>query len=222
MGKPFFSIVAPFHNSEAWMAKGLDSVFSQTFEDFELIGVLDACTDGSEKVLNAYTAFTHHKKLITEYGRAGLARNDGMDAAEGEWVLFMDDDDWWIGDDAFEKIARWIRRTEETGIPMDILAFGFEWKGVGPKFNTPQHAWTAIWNKAYRREFLQKCGVRFPDWKHSDDDWFTRYVMPRAEVQYMNDVLYYYNFMREGSLTWKIEKGLLDPTIPARPEPPKK
>ena len=81
--------------------------------------------------------------------------------------------------------------------------------------NKPQQLYTAVWNKCWRREFIERIGARFPDWEHSDDDGFSRRTHPKArKIAYLNQSLYFYNFLREGSLTWQIENGLMDRTIP--------
>ena len=139
-----------------------------------------------------------------------MARNKGLDEAAGEWILFMDDDDWWMDENAFRTIAENVGKEGE-----DVLAFGFYWAGNGgDKFNRPGRLFTAIWNKAWRRSFIEEHGFRFPDWKHSDDDGFSRLTHPVARIAYMDEVLYYYNFMRAGSLTWQIQQGMLDGHIP--------
>ena len=143
--KPFFSVIVPEHNSAEFMRRGLDSIRMQTFKDYELIVVCDSCEDRTAEIAREYT----DKVFEIQAKRCGFARNKGLDEATGEWILFMDDDDW------------------------------------------------------------------FPDWKHSDDEGFSRITHHRAKIAYLDANLYYYNFMRPGSLTWQIEKGMLDGTIPA-------
>ena len=206
-GKPFFSVIVPEHNSAQFMRKGLESVRAQTFRDYELIVVCDSCGDNTAEIAREYT----DKVFEIDAKRCGFARNKGLDEARGEWILFMDDDDWWIDSMAFRKIAQKILDQDEE---FDILAFGFYWQHIGEKMNEPGGLFTAVWNKAWRREFIRLIGARFPDWIHSDDEGFSRLTHDRARIRYMYEALYYYNFMRPGSLTWQIEKGMLDPTIP--------
>ena len=205
MGAPFFSVIVPEHNSAEFMRKGLDSIRDQSFTDYELIVVCDACSDNTAEIAREYT----DKVFEIDAKRCGIARNKGMDEATGKWLLFMDDDDWWMYDQAFRIIADNIGKQDE-----DILAFGFFWKEYGNRFNTPEKLYTAIWNKAWRRSFIQEHGFRFPDWQHSDDDGFSRITHTVAKIAYLHEVLYYYNFMRAGSLTWQISTGLLDGHIP--------
>ena len=206
MSKPFFSVIVPEHNSAEFMRTGLNSIKSQIFKDYELIIVCDACTDNTAEIAREYT----DKVFEINAGSCGTARNKGMDEASGQWLLFMDDDDWWRSEFAFQIIADHVGKEDE-----DILAFGFFWAGNGgDKYNTPDHLYTAIWNKAWRKSFIDQHGFRFPDWKHSDDDGFSRLTHPVAKIAYLHSSLYYYNFMRAGSLTWQINHGLLDGTIP--------
>ncbi len=205
MGRPFFSVIVPEHNSAEFMRKGLDSIKRQTFTDYELIIVCDACTDSTADIAREYG----DKVFEIDAGRCGIARNTGLDAAQGEWILFMDDDDWWSRDDAFQIIH------DSLGAE-DVLCFGFYWPAGGDSYNTPAYQYPAIWNKAWRRSFVQEHGFRFPDWEHSDDEGFHRAAIPHAKLAFIREVLYHYNYMRPGSLTWKIEMGLLDDEIPGR------
>lgn len=203
--KPFFSVIVPEHNSAEFMRKGLDSIIRQTFTDYELIVVCDNCTDNTAQIAKEYT----DKVFEIDAKRCGFARNKGLDEATGEWILFMDDDDWFMDDNVFQIIADHVGKEDE-----DILAFGFYWPGYGDRMNSPQRLYTAVWNKAWKKEFIDRIGARFPDWLHSDDEGFSRITHKKAKIAYLNRVLYYYNFMRPGSLTWQIENGMLDGTIP--------
>ena len=213
--RPFFSVIVPEHNSMEFMDKGLESIRSQTFQDYQLIIVCDKCTDHTAvRACNWLRPGTRDRVITTEAGRCAAARNAGLDAAEGEWILFMDDDDYWMDEKAFELIAEQVRRYVRIGEEIDILAFGFYWQNIGYRYNSPQRLYTAVWNKAWKKEFIDRIGARFPDWAHSDDEGFSRLTHHRARIRYMDESLYYYNFMREGSLTWQIENGLIDGTIP--------
>ena len=197
---PFFSIIVPEHNSVEFMRKGLDSIKNQSFKDYELIIVCDSCTDNTVEIAYEYT----DKVIETDGKSAGVARNAGLDAAEGEWILFMDDDDWWLHEYAFEQLANYIK---ENNVKEDIVAFSFIFKGEG---YAKCDRWDAIWNKTYRRTFLDKGDYRFPPKDHADDHDFSAAVLPNATIKFWNMPLYYYNFMREGSLTWREKQGEFD------------
>ena len=198
MGEPFFSVIVTEHNSAAFMRKGLDSIREQSFTDYELIIVCDACEDKTAEIAREYT----DKVIEVDFRRAGLARNRGMDEARGTWILWMDDDDWWLHDEAFAMLAEAVGKNGE-----DMLAFGFIFKGKGYAPNVPGHLWPAIWNKVWRRSFIERVGARFPDWDHADDMGFANQTHGKAKVAYLDLPFYYYNYMRPGSLTWREEQG---------------
>lgn len=208
MNNPFFSVIVPEHNAEEYMRKGLDSIKAQTFTDYELIIVCDSCTDHTAEIAKEYT----DKVFEIEAGRCAHARNKGLDEAQGEWVLFMDDDDYFYDEFVFELIAEYVDPK------IDVLAFDFIWGERGYTTCTKNQVWTAVWNKAWRRDFLEEIGARFPDWAHSDDDGFNKYCLPKARVSILNMGLYYYNFLRPGSLTWQMQKGLISWDFPGRAE----
>ena len=193
---PFFSVIVPTHNAEGYIRKGLDSIRSQVFTDYELIVVCDRCTDGTAEIAREYT----DRVIEVNYGRTGPSRNAGLDAARGEWVLFMDDDDWFLHEYVFDQLAATVGENGE-----DILAFSFIFKGKGYAANVPGHLFIAVWNKCWRRSFIGD--TRFPDWDMGEDDvGFTRILHPKAKITYWDMPMYYYNYLREGSITWDLKK----------------
>ena len=199
MSNPFFSVIVPAHNSAEFIKKGLDSIKAQEFTDYELIVVLDDCRDDTDQIALLYT----DKVLITFFGKAGMARNAGLNIAEGKWILFMDDDDWFLPG-ALATIAEELKRQQD----IDILAFAFEWKGRGIGIQHSGRIYPAVWNKAWRREFIGE--ERFPDWIHTDDLGFARKMHPRARFGFLPAVLYHYEFMRPGSVSDRIRAGEYD------------
>lgn len=206
---PKLSVIVPEHNSAEWMRKGLESIRRQTFQDYQLIVICDRCEDNTYEIASGYMRLGDAVERI-DAGCCAAARNRGLELATGEWILFMDDDDWFDDDDAFRKIAERAGKEGE-----DILAFGFNWQHIGYKMPSPQRLYTAVWCKAWRREFIELVGARFPLWKHSDDEGFCRQTHHLAKIAFLNEYLYYYNFRRPGSITWQIENGMMDRTIPA-------
>ena len=199
--KPFFSVIVPQHNSAEWMRKGLASIKRQTFKDYELIIICDACEDDTAKIALGYA----DKLYTVDFHSCGKSRNKGLDEAEGDWILFMDDDDWWKDDDAFLKIHDRIIQEDD----FDVLAFGFRFGDRGDAHQNNGRLYPAIWNKAWKREFIERIGARFPEVPHSDDVGFAEATHPRARFRYLMEVLYYYNFMRPGSITQKLATGEL-------------
>ncbi len=113
------SVIVPVYN----MAAGgklnfcMDSLVAQTISDYEIIAVNDASTDSSLEILQDYEALYPEKvKVITyaENKRQGGAKNEGLKVAAGEWIGFVDSDDW-VTEDYYEKL---LARAEETGADM--------------------------------------------------------------------------------------------------------
>ena len=204
MKEPFFSVIVPCHNSAEFMRNGLDSIRDQDFQDYELLIVCDRCEDNTVDIAGEYIRpGTYDTLCLVSYGRAGMSRNAALDVARGEWVLFMDDDDWYLPG-AFQAIHDEL--TRQTNI--DILAYGFDWKDRGPTLQSKGSIKIAVWNKAWRREFIGN--ERFPDWIHTDDLGFARKMHPKARFGFLPMILYYYNFMRPGSVSDRIRAGEYD------------
>ena len=118
------SIVVPVYNTEAYLAKCLDSLLDSSCRDYEIIAVNDGSTDGSRAVLTEY--FNRYPGLIhpvdTPNGGLGHARNTGLAVAKGEWVLFVDSDDY-LTPHAIPEIFEVLKKAEQDSF--DIAVFDF-------------------------------------------------------------------------------------------------
>jgi len=94
MSKPKISVIIPIYNDELYLSDALKSVKRQTFTDFECICVNDGSTDKSEKIIDDFVKNDDRfSKINQKNGGVSAARNKGLDAANGEYVFFMDHDD---------------------------------------------------------------------------------------------------------------------------------
>lgn len=194
-----FSIIVPIHNAAEYMRRGLDSIRWQSYKDYELIIVCDACTDDSEAIAREYT----DKVYSVDFGNEGKARNYGLDHASGDWILWMDDDDWWLHQFAFDQLAMMVSKHFDQ---MDVLAFAFifqHWGYAAPLGNRG-HYWIAVWNKVWKRDFIgdTRFGEEFP----ADVGFHTRMMQKLPRIVNWDMPLYYYNYMRPGSQTWKLKE----------------
>ena len=189
-----FSIIIPAHNSENYIRKALDSIKSQTFTDYELIVVCDSCDDHTEDVAKEYGAITKR----VGYGRDGLTRNDGLGMAQGEYVLFMDDDDWWLHEYVLDQLDRKLKDNPD----IDVLCFSFifkGWKYAEPLGNSGGH-WTATWNKCWRRAFVKDCKFS-NEWSISDVTFHKQVMAKKPKILDWDMPMYYYNYLRKGSIS---------------------
>ena len=98
------SVLIPVYNTEAYLRKCLDSITNQTLQDLEIICVDDGSTDGSADILREYRRRDSRIRIVTKRnGGLPSARNAGLDAASGEYVGFVDSDDW-IEPDMFRRL----------------------------------------------------------------------------------------------------------------------
>ena len=101
-----FSIIIPVYNVEQYLRECLDSVLGQTYSDWEAICVNDGSTDGSAAILEEYVVKDKRFKIVTQpNGGLSSARNTGMEVAKGDYIVFLDSDDW-LELDALETLAK--------------------------------------------------------------------------------------------------------------------
>ena len=192
MSNPLFSIIIPSHNGIPHITKALESCASQTFRDFELIVVCDACEDNTEKVAQAYGA----KAVAVDVHRDGLARNAGIDIATGDWILFLDDDDWWLHEYVLQMLSDLLKDPND----YDIIFFSIIYKGRGYYQQTASHYEKFAAGHCIRRSFIGN--TRFSSKQFgSDYDFFNGLLAKKPWCAFWSMPLYYYNHMRPGSLT---------------------
>lgn len=187
-----FSIIIPAHNAEGHIYRALESIKQQTFRDFELIVVCDRCEDLTDEVAEEYGS---DKVIHVDFGNDGLTRNAGLAAASGDWVLFMDDDDWFLHEFVLREIYEHLGN-------FDILLFGFIFKhiGVARPVRFMNTIWPSVWNKCYRRDFIKD--HEFHNIKYESDlDWTRRLFEKDPVCEILDEPLYYYNYLRPGSLS---------------------
>jgi CDP-glycerol glycerophosphotransferase len=182
---PRFSFIVSVHNSETFLPECLDSILAQSFDDFEVVAVDDASTDGSVEVLRHYAATDPRVRVIQLRKNlgAGGARNAALKEATGDYVWCLDSDDWIVPG----ALAAVERELEARG--SEVLLFG--WLRAYPDGSrvacseqrvleaAPRsftlHEWPRAieihhmpWNKVVRRELVERTGFQFPEGWHQD------------------------------------------------------
>ena len=187
------SIIIPVYNQEELIIKCLDSIPIR--EDIEIIVIDDASTDKTkENVKNYMNKETKAIMLIenkTNKG-VGVSRNEGIDESKGQYIMFLDSDDY-IYTDRFDKVFN-----ELTG--EDIVYYGLENNNghiLMPKPSNKKQLCGTV--KMIRRDFIKD--TRYPDMRFAEDYFFNSDLLKRLpKVKYTNIVLVHYNSPREGSL----------------------
>lgn len=231
MSNPFFSIVIPVYNTIKELKRCVDSVVSQTFEDFELILVDDGSTDGSGELCDRLSAEDSRIKTIhRENGGCAAARNTGIRSAEGDYLMFLDSDDMWDDDNALDTFYRMLQNRA-----VDIVCFGVSiydedgnlvktrkaelTDGCGTDKTSvlrelvyKNQYFSACYVRVYDREFLLKSGLFFVDGLLCEDiEWCARVMIHAKEIAvYSGQQLYKRIQRREGSQTANLgEKNVL-------------
>lgn len=188
-----FSIIIPAHNESAKITKALESIRSQTFTDYELIVVCDACEDNTKEIAEQYGAIVIE---IDAYS-SGIARNEGLDVAQGDWILFCDADDWYLHEYAFEMLADKVGKENE-----DAVFFSLIWKniGYGPVRSPLGTIYPHVANKCWKRSAIKD--TRFPVVQYvvAEDALFFENMMNKGiKIVEWDMPLYYYNWLNKGS-----------------------
>ncbi len=205
-----FSVVVPVYNVEAYLPQCLDSLLAQTFGDFEAVCVNDGSTDGSLSILEGYAARDNRIRIISQPNRGlSAARNTGMDAARGDYILFLDSDDW-LESSSLQAIS-------DNLDGEDMLCFG-GWRGDEEEMPSSANYRTG-WDyynrcalvhhpfpfvcvvlRCYRRAFLDTQRLRFREGILHEDNHFTpRACLAANKVRVIPDALYHYR-IRQGSI----------------------
>ena len=192
---PKFSVIVPAYNSAEYIEHGLKSIAMQSFSDYELIVVCDACTDNTAEIARKYSDHVYE----VNYHQDGQTRNFGLEHTTGEYVLWMDDDDWFLHEYVFEMLNGVIGKSNE-----DMMLFDFIWRGKGYARQHQHQIFIACWCKCFKREFIQDC--RFSNEKYVSDVAFHRAVLQKnPRMVFFTQPLYYYNFMRKGSMSRELK-----------------
>lgn len=213
-----FSIIIPVYNVKQYLRECLDSVLNQSFPDWEAVCVNDGSTDGSAAILEEYAGKENRLEVITQpNGGLSAARNTGLEAAKGEYVLFLDSDDW-LESHALEVLASNLdgedmlcfsgrRYFEEEGAYHDPDRLESREYESGMEYYNDNallqrdFAFVCVVLRAYRRSFLLDSGLLFKKGIFHEDDLFT----PKAcffakRVRVINQCLYDYR-VRSNSIT---------------------
>ncbi len=216
-----FSIIIPVYNVEKYISKCLDSILNQTFEDFEVICINSNSPDNSMEILSEYAMEDKRIKIICQEDNGpGAARNLGLAHAKGEFISFVDGDDW-IEPKMYELIIN--NMSEE----IDIINFSAnmvfpdgakinslkEWyyfvKYEGRcniDYNIMKNTTVNIWDKVYRNSIIKKNNINFAsNIKYAEDVSFLyKYLLSCENIYFINKCLYNY-VQRANSAMQKIK-----------------
>ena len=213
---PLISVIVPAYGVEQYLPRCVESLLAQTYPRLEILLVDDGSPDRCPQICDEFAARDSRVRAIHKRnGGLSDARNAGMAAAKGEYLAFVDGDDYVDP----EMYAALVQALKNTGDKLAICGFkkvrddGTLRKQTEMSFPpslSEDEFWyqlffpfrdlgTVAWNKLYHRSLLE--GLAFPVGKIHEDEWLVHHYVSRAErVAVVNRCLYYY-VVREGSIT---------------------
>ena len=204
--KPLLSIIVPVYDVERYLPKCMDSILAQTFTDFELILVDDGSPDNCPALCDAAAAKDARIRVLHQKnGGLSAARNAGLDVARGEWIGFVDSDDY-IAPEMYEILYKAVQSTgadlalcdyvkvDETGALCTQTHVAVPQKSLTGRELLQKAYWTTVqiaWNKLYHRTIFAQ--LRYPGGKLNEDF----FVIPERclntqKAVVVPDVLSYY------------------------------
>lgn len=213
----------PVYNASNYLNLSINSLLNQSLKDIELICVDDGSTDNSLEILKDFSDKHDFIKIITQKNSgSGIARNKGLDNASGEYIAFLDADDIFIDKDALEVMYKTAvkydadlvcgnlkRHTNDGRIVEDIhksrktYAFFDDYGFISSEdYGVP---W-AFYKNIFKRDFLNKNNIRFPDLKRGQDPVFMAEVLVSTDnIPVTPKILYGYSFEVDGGPRNKVD-----------------
>lgn len=205
---PKVSVIVPVYNVEKYIEKCLDSLLNQTLKDIEIIVVNDGSKDNSKEIIKEYEKNNPEKIVYLEKQNGGLsdARNFGLPYAKGEYIAFVDSDDY-VELDMYEKMYELAKKENS-----DMVECDFYWEypnkqkiDIGQIYYNQkemlQKARVVAWNKLIKRSILEESKVQFPKGYRYEDVEFTYKLIPYLKkVSFVKEPFIHY-IQRENSIS---------------------
>ncbi len=218
------SIIVPIYNVEKYIDKAMESIVNQTYKNLEIILINDESKDKSIKICEKYIKNDTRIKLVNQKNK-GLsgARNTGLENATGDYIMFIDPDDTFELN-ACENLYKEIEKTnadyvianyrnmDEDDTKWDKPAFDTnKYKKMQVSIKEPTKCFyvmnSGVWNKIFRKEFLDAIKVKFVEKTPAEDAIFTTYCFIKAQkVYYTPEIVYNYRLRESDSISSNCSK----------------
>lgn len=211
-----YSIIIPAYNISAYINDAIESCLAQKHNDFEIIVVNDGSTDDTANVIETYLSDSRIKYVNKENGGLSSARNAGVEVAKGEYIVFLDGDDW-LADNALVVLDKYVG-------PYDVVVFPMYY--AFPNGDLKESDYSALLgelsadrflsvsmrnrifniipaqNKLYRKSFLIDNKISFVHGiLHEDNPYFFDVILSAHVIRTIDEPIYYYRQNRIGSIT---------------------
>lgn len=216
------SVIVPVYNVEKYIDRCLDSLVNQTLEDIEIIVVNDGTRDNSQKIIDEYVK-KYPKKVfsfIKENGGLSSARNYGIEKAKGEYIGFVDSDDY-VEYDMYEQLYNKAQKTN-ADVVCSQITYRYNRYAEKRKFNHLEYFGKSVskeprvlieaksyaWNKIYKRDLWKN--HEFPNQYYEDSAVIYNVLYEANKIECVNIPLYNYIKEREGAITTEVSNKIFD------------
>ncbi len=222
-----YSVIIPVYNAKETLRRCLDSLVGQQFSNYELLLINDGSTDGSDTICREYAnTYSCVRYFAKENGGVSSARNLGLEQAEGEYILFVDSDDY-VSADYFASLSSALKNDTA-----DLLMFGYsnfggvptEWDtgefyedseiGIAERVSSTvqQYLFSSLWSKVFKKQIIEQYNMRFgSDLAIGEDQAFIfTYAMHIRSIGSIEDHLYNVDVSDGNSLSRKARPYLTE------------
>lgn len=231
---PKLSVIVPVYNVGTLIKKCLESLINQSYRDLEIIIVNDGSTDNSIQYLQPYLRYKQIKYVNNDTNRGlGHARNTGITYSKGEYITFVDSDDW-VDLDIYNVMLASAKENQSDIVICSVMNEFNNYFCSEERYSylfsnqiTKEKAISllsrcesnnymispVVWNKIYKKELLDCNNIRFLDNSYWEDDVFTFQVFINANCINIVPNVYYHYYQREKSITNNFSKKHIDDLI---------
>ncbi len=226
MMQPLFSIIMPVYNVEKYLVQSIESILSQTFKDYELIVIDDGSTDSSPIICDKFR--NNSKVTVVHKTNGGLssARNCGIQMATGQYMIFIDSDDYWDDDNALQKLSeiiqtknpdiitwRYKKFFENSQCSLKNMGYDYHFSGsYNPKELLASGNYSiSAWKKAIRTQLIIDNALLFEDKVFSEDILWSAKLLTITNNIVPSNLNFCVYRIRKGSISHSIgEKNISD------------
>lgn len=213
---PKLSIIVPVYNSEQYLSRCVNSIVAQGFKDFELLIIDDGSTDSSKELCDKYAKQDNRIRVFHKSnGGVSSARNLGLDNAQGEWVMFVDSDDW-LKPTYLDSLMSFAKN--EVDLIISYPETVSQTEVINPKVYFPKlvtssdfsdlfvlydiDIYTTSWAKVYKMALIRNNGIRFNEKMTMGEDtvFLYTYLLFSSNI-YVSNIIGYCYHDTSGSLS---------------------
>lgn len=227
---PKYSFIVPVYNVEKYIKECLDSILCQTYKDFEIVVIDDGATDNSYNVCLSIANRDNRVRIVRQHNMGlGEARNTGIRNASGEFVIFIDSDDFWVSSDKLQKIDTFLKEQHCDVLCYRMILYDNDTKKylnktggkdgnvnklkylkrIDKMIATDMYSYSAC-NKVVSTSLIRENNIYFNKGTSEDIDWSARLLMYTEEILFLDEVIYAYRQNRAGSITHETKKKFLN------------